>query len=64
MSRQVLRVRALTDEEASELRRLAGRSLDARVVRRVQVIRLSAQDMAPHQIAKTLDRLREHLALK
>ena len=64
MSRQVLRVRALTDEEASELRRLAGRSLDARVARRVQVIRLSAQGMAPHQIAKTLDRLREHLALK
>jgi transposase len=56
MSRQVLHVRALTDEEQAQLRRLAGKGRDARVVRRAQVIRLSAQRMCPHQIASVLDR--------
>jgi transposase len=56
MSRQFLHVRGLTDEEQSQLRRLAGKGRDARVVRRVQVIRLSAQGMCPHEIAKVLDR--------
>jgi transposase len=56
VSRQVLHVRALTDEEQAQLRRLAGKGRDARVVRRVQVIRLSAEGMTPHQIAKVLDR--------
>jgi transposase len=56
MSRQVLRVGPLTDEEQAQLRRLAGRGLDARVVRRVQVVRLSANGLPPHEIAKVLDR--------
>lgn len=56
MSRQVLHVRALTDQEQTQLRRLAAKSLDARVVRRVQVVRLSAGGMAPHEIARLLDR--------
>jgi transposase len=56
MPHRVLRVRALTGEEEAQLRRLGGKSLDARVVRRVQVIRLSARGMAPHRIAEVLDR--------
>ena len=56
MSRQILSVRALTGQEQMQLRRLASKGRDARVVRRVQVIRLSARGMAPHQIAKLLDR--------
>ena len=56
MSRQILRVRPLTEKEQIQLHRLASRGLDARVVRRVQVIRLSNQGMAPHEIARVLDR--------
>jgi transposase len=56
MSRQFLRVRALTGQEQTQLRRLAGKGLDARIVRRVQVVRLSAQGMRPHEIARVLDR--------
>jgi transposase len=56
MSRRVLRVRALTEEEVDRLRQLSGKGLDARVVRRAQVVRLSAQGMAPHEIARVLDR--------
>ena len=56
MSRPVLHVRSLSDQEQALLRRLTAKSLDARVVRRVQVVRLSAGGMAPHDIAKLLDR--------
>jgi transposase len=56
MPRPILRVRALTHEEQGRLRRLAGKGRDARVVRRVQVIRLSARGLAPHRIAELLDR--------
>ena len=38
------------------MRQLAGKGLNARVVRRVQVIRLSARGMPPHEIARVLDR--------
>jgi transposase len=56
MPHQVLHVRELTDEEASQLRRLASKSPDARVVRRAQVVKLSARGMTPHEIAELLDR--------
>jgi transposase len=56
MSRQILHVRVLTEHEQIQLRHLASKSLDARVVRRVQVVRLSDQGMAPHEIARLLDR--------
>jgi transposase len=56
MSRPILSVRALTGQEQTQLRQLASKGRDARVVRRVQVIRLSARGMTPHQIAKLLDR--------
>jgi transposase len=56
MPRRVLHVRPLTEEEAVRLRQLAGKGLDARVVRRVQVVRLSAQGVSPHEIARVLGR--------
>jgi transposase len=56
MSREVLHVRALTGEEQTQLRRLSRTGRDARVVRRAQAIRLSAEGMVPHEIARVLDR--------
>jgi transposase len=56
MARKVLRVRALTGREQPQLRQLAVKGPDARVVRRAQVIRLSAGGMPPHEIARLLDR--------
>jgi transposase len=56
MPRRILRVRALSSRESLELRRLIGSSLDARVVRRAQVVHLSADGMAPHRIAQLLAR--------
>jgi transposase len=56
VARRILYVRTLTREEKNQLRQLEGKSRDARVVRRVQVIRLSASAMSPHQIARVLGR--------
>ena len=53
---QVLFVRALTHRETGELRRLIRSSRDARVVRRAQVIRLSARGKTPSEIAEILER--------
>ena len=39
----LLFVRALTSQESEQLRQVIGSSLDARAVRRAQVIRLSAR---------------------
>lgn len=56
MSRKVLHVRVLTDQERSELTRLEQKSLDARVVRRAAVVRLSAGGRCPREIAGLLGR--------
>jgi transposase len=53
---QVLFVRALTRREAGELRRLIRTNRDARVVRRAQVVQLSARGKPPSEIADILDR--------
>ena len=53
---QVLFARALTRREAGELRRLIRSNRDARMVRRAQVIRLSARGKTPSEIADILDR--------
>ncbi len=52
----VLCVRALNAEESEQLRRLIQTSLDARVVRRAQVIRLSSRGKSPSEIADLLER--------
>lgn len=52
----VLFVRALTDQESRQLRRLICTERDGRIVRRAQVIRLSARGNTPHQIADVLER--------
>ena len=56
MSRQIVHVRMLTQEEQAHLRCLAGKGRDARIVPRVQVVRSSAGGMAPHEIARVLGR--------
>ena len=56
MAREVLHVRVLTDQERVELTRLEQKSLDARVVRRAAVIRLSSGGRCPHEIADLLGR--------
>jgi transposase len=53
---QILFVRALTRRETGELRQLVRTNRDARVVRRAQVIRLSARGKTPSEIADILDR--------
>jgi transposase len=53
---QPLFVRALTGKEAQRLGRLIRASSDANVVRRAQVIRLSARGKRPHEIADILGR--------
>ena len=53
---QVLFVRTLTRQEAGELRRLIRTNRDARVVRRAQVVQLSARGKPPSEIADILDR--------
>ena len=52
----VLFVRALTSKEADRLRHVIQHNGDARMVRRAQVVRLSARGRAPSQIADILDR--------
>jgi transposase len=52
----LLFVRALTSQESEQLRQVIHGSLDARVVRRAQVIRLSARRYKPSQIADLLER--------
>jgi transposase len=49
-------VRALTDQEGRQLRRLIRAHRDARVVRRAQVIGLSARGQTTHPIAEVLER--------
>ena len=46
---QVLFVRALTRREARELRRLLRANRDARIVRRAQVVQLSARGKPPSE---------------
>jgi transposase len=53
---QTLFARALKRREASELQRVIRCSRDARMVRRAQVIRLSARGKPPGEIADILDR--------
>jgi len=53
---QILFVRALTRRETGELQRLVRTNRDGRVVRRAQVIRLSARGKTPSEIADILDR--------
>ena len=52
----ILFVRALTGQEARELRQLIQSSTDAQVVRRAQIIRLSARGRTPSEIADILER--------
>jgi transposase len=54
--RQPLYARKLTTRESRELLKLIRSSPDAQVVRRAQVIRLSARGKTPRQIADLLDR--------
>ena len=51
-----LHVRVLTSQETEQLQRLIRTSKDARIVRRAQVIRLSARGQLPRQIADLLER--------
>jgi transposase len=53
---QCLFVRALTNRETRELQHLIRSSPDARVLRRAQIIRLSARGKNPDEIADTLER--------
>jgi transposase len=53
---QPLFVRALTEQEDLELRRLVRSGGDANVVRRAQIIRLSARGRPPSEIADLLER--------
>lgn len=53
---QVLFVRAFRSQESRELRRIIRSSPDGRMVRRAQVIRLSARGKTPNEIADLLDR--------
>ena len=53
---QALFARAFTRREAGELRQLVRSNRDARIVRRAQVIRLSARGKSPSAIADLLDR--------
>jgi len=53
---QTLFVRALTGRETGELRRLIRSSPDAQVVRRAQIIGLSARGKTPSEIAEILER--------
>ena len=52
----VLFVRTFTSQEQQRLRRLVQSNGDARIVRRAQVIRLSARGKAPSEIADLLER--------
>lgn len=54
MSRSVLYVRTLSDQESHELTRLLRHSPDGRVVRRAQVVALSTRGLAPQRIADLL----------
>jgi len=54
--RQTLFVRKLTRRESRELGELIRSSPDARVLRRAQIIRLSARGKTPREIADLLDR--------
>ena len=56
MARRILFVRKLNAAEHKELRRLVGGGTDARVVRRAQVVRLSARGVEPRGIADLLGR--------
>ena len=47
-------VRPLTKEENTQIKKLIRRSADARVVRRAQMVRLSAQGKKSHEIAELL----------
>ena len=53
---QPLFVRTLTGQETDELCRLIRSNGDARIVRRAQVVRLSARGKSPNQIADILER--------
>jgi transposase len=53
---QPLFVRALRAQETRELQRLLHRETDARIVRRAQIIRLSARGRTPSEIADILER--------
>jgi len=53
---QCLSVRAMTSRETRELQQLIRSSLDARVVRRAQILRLSARGKTPDEIADILER--------
>lgn len=53
---QCLFVRTLTNRESLELLGLIRSSLDARVVRRAQIVRLSARGKTPDEIAGLLER--------
>lgn len=55
---QRLFVRALASRETRELQQLIRSSPDARVVRRAQIIRLSARGRSPDEIADILERSR------